>query len=364
MAKISIIAGTRPNFIKIAPIIHAIEKAQKQGYNLHYRLIHTGQHYDKRMSEVFFNQLNIPKPNINLNVGGGSHAYQTANIMIRFEQELLENPTNLVLVVGDVNSTMACAITAKKLQTKVAHVEGGIRSGNIEMPEEVNRIVTDSISDYFFTTSSTANENLEKEGISKDRIFFVGNTMIDTLFQNLTRSKQPVFWSDLNLKNKAYLVLTLHRPMNVDNAIKLQTLIDVLVQNSRNLPIIFPVHPRTLKTLKNISLDHQNLHLVDPMAYLQFIYLIKNAKAVITDSGGISEETTVLNIPCMTLRNHTERPETVNIGTNELLGTSTRYIPSALNKLFEGKWKKGKTPPLWNGKTSERIVDALMQILS
>lgn len=324
--------------------------------------MHTGQHYDANMSGQFFDQLNIPKPDVDLGCGGGSHAEQTANIMLKFERDLIENPTDLVIVVGDVNSTMACSIVAKKLHTKVAHVEGGIRSGDWTMPEEINRIVTDSITDYFFTTSKTANQNLLKSGVSTDKIFFVGNTMIDTLMSNMERLQKPDFWNELNLINKDYFVMTLHRPNNVDEGKHLKNLLDTIVAESRGKPIIFPVHPRTAKSLEEIGIEYSNLHLVDPMGYLEFIYIVKNAKVVVTDSGGITEETTVLGVPCITLRTSTERPETVEVGTNELLGIDPKAIPPALEKLFSGKWKKGEIPEKWDGKTGDRIVECLLRL--
>lgn len=358
---IDIIAGARPNFMKIAPIIKEIDKRKKQGANLRYRLIHTGQHYDRNMSGSFFEQLGIPNPDHNLEVGSGTQAAQTAGIMMRYEEIILEKPSQLCLVVGDVTSTMACAITAKKLNIQVAHVEGGIRSGDRTMPEEINRLATDSITDYFFTTSSIANENLRKEGISEDRLFYVGNTMIDTLLGNMDRFLQPNVWNEKRLKEKGYLVMTLHRPSNVDEEEQLKNLIDEIVRSTQNLPIVFPVHPRTRKNLEKIGIEYKTLYYVDPLSYLEFNYLVKHSKAVITDSGGITEETTVMGIPCMTLRNSTERPETCSVGTNELLGTDSKAIKPAMEKLFSGNWKKGGIPEKWDGKTAERIVTILEQ---
>lgn len=361
---ITIIAGARPNFMKIAPIIHAIQKSKKDGNNIDFRLVHTGQHYDKKMSGDFFEQLDIPEPDANLEAGGGTQAEQTANIMVRFEKELTENPADLVLVVGDVTSTMACAITAQKLNTKVAHVEAGIRSGDWTMPEEINRLVTDSITNYFFTTSDIANVNLRNSGVEEDRIFFVGNTMIDTLLKQMPRFKQPNVWKTLSLQEKGYIVMTLHRPANVDQESQLKNLIDTIVESSKGLPLVFPVHPRTAKILQNIGVQAPNLHLIDPLSYLEFNYLVKHAKAVVTDSGGITEETTVMGIPCMTLRDNTERPETISLGTNELLGTNPSAIPSAFEKLLAGDWKKGTIPELWDGKTSERIIAHILEIFN
>jgi len=362
--KITLIAGARPNFMKIAPIIGSIQKARSSGEDIDFRLVHTGQHYDKKMSGDFFEQLDIPQPDVNLEAGGGSQAEQTGKIMVNFEKELLSNPTDLVLVVGDVTSTMACAITAQKLHTRVAHVEAGIRSEDWTMPEEINRLVTDSITNYFFTTSHTANQNLKRSGISDDRIFFVGNTMIDTLYKQMPRFKQPDVWDQLGLKEKEFIVITLHRPANVDQDHHLKELVDTIVSSSRGLPIIFPVHPRTAKILQNIGITGDNLHLIDPLSYLEFNYLVQRAKVVITDSGGITEETTVMGIPCMTLRENTERPETCTIGSNELLGTKPAAIPPAFDKLFSGNWKKSGIPELWDGKTADRIVDAIISIFS
>lgn len=361
---IDLIGGARPNFMKIAPIVHAIQKQKDGGKDINYRLIHTGQHYDKNMSEKFFKQLNIPEPNFNLGAGGGTQAQQTAKIMIAYEELLLEEGTDLCLVVGDVTSTMACSIAAKKLYMKVAHVEAGIRSGDLRMPEEVNRMVTDSITDLFFTTTELAGENLRNIGVKDDAIFFVGNTMIDTLLVNRAKFKKPDFWEELNLQEGKYIVMTLHRPSNVDEAQKLEAIINSVLEHSRGLPLVFPVHPRTKKVLDSLVFNGVNLNFVPPQGYLEFNYLVENAMAVITDSGGITEETTVMGIPCMTLRDSTERPETVTIGTNELLGTDWRAIPPAMLRLFSNQWKKGEIPELWDGKTAGRIVKKLLEMQS
>jgi len=360
--RITIIAGARPNFMKIAPIIDAIKIHNNAHENIHYRLVHTGQHYDKNMSDSFFEQLGIPLPDANLESGGGSQAEQTANIMVRFEKELLEHAADVVLVVGDVTSTLACSIVAKKLNIDVVHVEAGIRSHDLSMPEEINRMVTDSITDHFFTTSEVANHNLQNAGVSKNRIHFVGNTMIDTLLKHESRFLRPVIWNHANLTNQNYFVLTLHRPANVDGEIKLKNLLETIINGVRGLPIVFPVHPRTAKNLNSIGIDAENLYMIDPMSYLEFNYLVKYAKAVITDSGGITEETTVLRVPCITLRNNTERPETVEIGTNELIGTDPLNLPPAFNKLFNENWKKGDIPPLWDGNTGIRIIQKLNEL--
>ena len=357
---ITIIAGARPNFMKIAPIIHAIQKAQNEGKDIHYRLVHTGQHYDQKMSETFFEELNIPQPDINLGCGGGTQAEQTAHIMVEFEKELIANPSDLVLVVGDVTSTMACSIVAKKLNTKVAHVEAGIRSWDLTMPEEINRMVTDALADLYFTTSEVANTNLRNLGAKPEQIHFVGNVMIDTLKANYERFRKPAFADQLNLEKQQYIVLTLHRPNNVDEAEKLKALMDEIIANAHSLPIIFPIHPRTAKIFTELGISAQNLHIVEPLGYLEFNYLVRDSKAVITDSGGITEETTVMGVPCITLRDNTERPETCTIGTNELIGTDPKAIKPIMDKLFSGQWKKGGIPELWDGHAAERIIDVLL----
>lgn len=359
---ITLIAGARPNFMKIAPLIHAIQKAQDQGKDISYRLVHTGQHYDKNMSDTFFEELQIPSPDVNLGCGGGTQAEQTAAIMVAFEKELMAHPTDLVMVVGDVTSTMACSIVAKKLCTKVAHVEAGIRSWDLTMPEEINRMVTDSLADYFFTTSEVANQNLRRFGATNSQIFFVGNVMIDTLLANRSRFVRPAVCDKLTLKPQQYLMLTMHRPANVDEAEKLKRLMNEIVSNVHGLPIVFPIHPRTAKVFSDLGINADNLHIVEPMGYLEFNYLVEQSKAVITDSGGITEETTVMGVPCITLRDNTERPETCTIGTNELIGTDPDNIKPALDRLFAGEWKKGDIPPLWDGHTAERIVEILLKI--
>ncbi len=359
---ITIIAGARPNFMKIAPIIDAIQRKKHQGFDIDFRLVHTGQHYDKNLSDTFFEELNIPFPDVNLEVKSGTQAEQTAAIMVGFEKELNQNPTDLVLVVGDVTSTMACTIVAKKEGVKVAHVEAGIRSGDMSMPEEINRIVTDSLTDYFFTTSTYANANLKKLGFNDEQIFFVGNVMIDTLRKNESRLKQPNIWSDLGLKEKKYMVMTLHRPSNVDEEIQLKALITLIVTLGKDFPIIFPVHPRTKKLLQDLDLNFENLHYVEPLGYLEFNYLVKNAFAVLTDSGGITEETTVMNVPCITLRENTERPETCEIGTNVLVGSDPEKIKKNFEHLLSGKWKTGQIPELWDGKAAVRITNHIIDI--
>jgi UDP-N-acetylglucosamine 2-epimerase (non-hydrolysing) len=389
---ITLIAGARPNFMKIAPLIKAIQAAEAAGKDIHYRLVHTGQHYDKNMSDTFFEELGIPMPDVNLGCGGGTQAEQTANIMMAFEKDLMANPTDIVLVVGDVTSTMACSIVAKKLNTKVCHVEAGIRSWDLTMPEEINRMVTDALADYMFTTSEVANKNLVLSGCSlenvpnsliassphrlpeegytfervKQRVWYVGNVMIDTLLANRSRFRKPGVYDALGLEEKQYVVMTMHRPANVDEEAHLKALMEQIITNVHGLPIIFPIHPRTAKIFYNLWGNEEqvkalfpNLHIVDPMGYLEFNYLVERAKVVVTDSGGITEETTVMGVPCITLRDNTERPETCTVGTNELIGTDPAAVKPALDLLFSGEWKKGAIPALWDGHTAERIVEIL-----
>lgn len=360
---VDIIAGARPNFMKVAPIIRAFESRMQGGSPLRFRLVHTGQHYDSRMSGDFFAQLGIPLPDVNLEVGSGTQAEQTGSIMCRYEALLLNSPSNACLVVGDVNSTMACAIAAQKLHTPVAHIEGGIRSGDWGMPEEINRLVTDSITNWFFTTSESANENLRQSGVPPERIFFVGNTMIDTLLANMSKLRKPALFGELNLRLGQYFVLTLHRPNNVDDAGILAALLREIGAATRGLPVVFPVHPRTARAAGELQGIPGNLHLVHPQPYLEFNYLVKHSKGVITDSGGVTEETSFMRIPCMTLRNSTERPETVAVGTNELLGTNPAALRPALDRLFAGNWKEGGVLEKWDGRSGERIVAELETLL-
>lgn len=357
--KIDLIAGARPNFVKIASLIHA---NQKLNHKITFRLIHTGQHYDNSLSGSFFEQLQLPEPDINLKSGSGSQAQQTASILTGYEEVLLKNRPDLCIVVGDVTSSMACAITAKKMNIKLAHIEAGIRSGDSQMPEEINRILIDSIADYFFTTTQHASNYLIDLGKPKKDVFFVGNTMIDTLLKFKSSFKKPQLWNTLNLSSKNYFVITFHRPGNVDENNNLKSLLLEILNNTKDLPVIFPAHPRTALILKEFSIDNSRLHIVAPLSYLEFNYLVENAKALITDSGGITEETTVLGIPCMTIRNNTERPETINIGTNELLGTNPNAIGPAFDKLYGGKWKKGSIPELWDGYTGDRIISILNRL--
>jgi UDP-N-acetylglucosamine 2-epimerase (non-hydrolysing) len=359
---ITIVAGARPNFIKVSALINEINNIKTQGNKISFRFVHTGQHYDNSMSGSFFNELNIPAPHLNLEVGSGTAAEQTAAIMIGFEKELLNNRPDLVIVVGDVNSTMACAITAKKLNIKLAHIESGIRSFDNSMPEEINRKLTDSITDYFFTTTQIANQNLLNEGISKNKLFLVGNIMIDTLLSNMHNFKKPSFYDEKSLISKQYFVLTLHRPNNVDNETNLRNILFEISSCSKDIKTVFAVHPRTAIVLNKLNLTFKNIIIVPQMIYFEFNFLVKNSKGVITDSGGITEETTVLNIPCLTLRDSTERPETCEIGTNELAGSNPKNIKRHLKKIISNKWKTGNVPELWDGKTSSRIMKILMSI--
>lgn len=359
---VDIIAGARPNFMKVAPIMRAIDARRRTGSRLRYRLVHTGQHYDERMSGQFFTQLGIPAPDVNLEVGSGSQAEQTAGIMVGYERLLLSERSALCLVVGDVNSTMACAIAAQKLRVPVAHVEAGIRSGDWTMPEEINRLVTDSITNWFFTTSEVANSNLRRSGVPADAVFFVGNTMIDTLLDNMAKLRPPPFWEELTLEANGYFVMTLHRPANVDDPASFARLLEAVGSGVRGLPVIFPVHPRTAKAMQGMAVP-ACIKAVEPQPYLEFNHLVKHARGVITDSGGVTEETTVMGVPCLTLRDTTERPETVAIGTNELVGTDPSRLKPALDRLLDGHWKAGGIPPKWDGHTGERIARELERLL-
>jgi UDP-N-acetylglucosamine 2-epimerase (non-hydrolysing) len=362
MAIIDLIAGARPNFMKIAPLVRALDRRRVEGASnrpLTYRLIHTGQHYDAALSGSFFDALGLPAPHVNLEAGSGTQAEQAAAIMVRYERLLLSAPSDLCVVVGDVTSTMACAIVAQKCGVRVAHVEGGLRSGDWRMPEEINRLVTDAITNFFFTTSESAGDHLRRAGVTSDRIFFVGNTMVDTLLAQLPRLQPPSFWDDLALTPGGYLVLTLHRPSNVDDPNGLRMWLDAIAAAARGLPVIFPAHPRTRKSLETISDVPAAICVVPPQSYLEFNYLVKHARAVITDSGGVTEETTMLGIPCVTVRDTTERPETVTMGTNELVGTEPAALGGAMARIFEGRWKSGRIPDLWDGQAGERIVAVL-----
>jgi UDP-N-acetylglucosamine 2-epimerase (non-hydrolysing) len=362
MLKVINVVGARPNFMKVAPIVAAMRRRPAKFLPL---VVHTGQHYDASMSDSFFRDLELPQPDTHLGVGSASHAAQTAAVMERFEPVVLSEKPDWVLVVGDVNSTIACALVCVKLGVKVAHVEAGLRSRDRSMPEEINRLLTDQIADLLFTPSQDANENLLAEGIPPERICFVGNVMIDSLQYNLTAARAQHTRERLNLNGVDYALLTLHRPSNVDLRESFERILDALEAIAAKLPIIFPVHPRTRKTISELGLSERvqsikDLRMVEPLGYLDFLNLSSSARLVLTDSGGIQEETTALGIPCLTLRENTERPITVEMGTNVIVGTDTTKIVAAANAALNGSAKKTlRQPPLWDGQTSERILDAL-----
>lgn len=349
--------------MKVAPIISQLRNRSVGETVINYSLVHTGQHYDRQMSGSFFEALNIPEPSVNLNAHGSTPSKLAASILNKFDDYLSEVKTDLVLVVGDVTSTLACAICAKMRKIDVAHVEAGIRSNDWMMPEEINRLVTDSITNYFFTTSRHANENLKKAGVNTDSVFFVGNCMVDTLLSNRGRFKRPEIWGRHKLIEGKYFILTLHRPSNVDSPLVLKEMLRKMLEYSHNFPIVFPVHPRTRKTVDSIGINDRRLIVVEPMDYLEFNYLVENSLGVITDSGGITEEATMLNVPCLTMRETTERPETVEVGTNILIGNDYGLLSESFNKIISGQWKKGSPPELWDGRAAERIVDKLSQIV-
>jgi UDP-N-acetylglucosamine 2-epimerase (non-hydrolysing) len=356
--------------MKIAPIVHALEKRKEAsraaGIELHFPIVHTGQHYDANMSDVFFRDLEIPAPDRHLEVGSGSHAEQTAKIMIAFEKVLLEDRPDIVIVVGDVNSTVACSLTAKKLGIRVAHVEAGLRSFDCGMPEEINRRLTDAISDLLFVTEESGVRNLRLEGVPEDKVFFVGNVMIDTLLHNMTRIGSIKFAPSESVRTfcnsgRRYALLTLHRPSNVDRKETLAPIWEAISEVSREIPILFPVHPRTRGRISEFGLDRAGVTMIDPIGYLDMLYAVKGAALVLTDSGGLQEETTALGVPCVTIRENTERPVTVEIGTNYLAGTKPGMILVIAREILSGRGKKGAVPPLWDGHAAERIVDILLR---
>jgi UDP-N-acetylglucosamine 2-epimerase (non-hydrolysing) len=371
LKKLLLIAGARPNFMKIAPIARALDKLG----TIEYKIVHTGQHYDNGMSQTFFEELGIPAPHYNLSVGSASHAVQTANIMIKFEEVCLKEKPDIVAVVGDVNSTAACGLVAKKLNIALAHVEAGLRSNDRTMPEEINRIVTDSISDYLFVTEKSGIDNLKREGHPESQIHFVGHVMIDNLFYQIGRLQQAPFTISNELRSKLkipYAVLTMHRPSNVDTKATLDKLLSCFKALSQTVPIVFPCHPRTLARIKEFGLQDRidewhpgakvngGLIATAPLGYMDFLNLWKDAACALTDSGGLQEETTALKIPCITFRETTERPITVEVGTNEVVGTDTEKIAGLFARAIAGKWKKSEVPELWDGKASERIVEKLV----
>lgn len=362
MIKVINVVGARPNFMKVAPIVEAMKRREREFTPL---VVHTGQHYDAAMSDTFFSDLDLPEPDVYLGVGSASHAAQTAAVMERFEPVLIEENPDWVLVVGDVNSTLACALVCVKLGVKVAHVEAGLRSRDRTMPEEINRLLTDQIADLLFTPSADANDNLLAEGIPGERIRLVGNVMIDSLYKHLEPSRQSRIKYALDLNDKRYAVLTLHRPSNVDNPLTFGRILEALEKISEQLPIVFPVHPRTRKTITQHGFDErvariEGLRLIDPLGYLDFLSLYSGARLVLTDSGGIQEETSVLGIPCLTLRENTERPITVTMGTNKVVGTDVEKIVAAAFAALAETAKPAVGIPLWDGHTAERILAALL----
>ena len=365
MLKVINVAGARPNFMKVAPIVAAMKRRHAEFQPL---LVHTGQHYDEAMSEAFFRDLEMPAPDVYLGIGSASHAEQTAAIMQAFEPVVVKEKPDWVIVVGDVNSTLACALVGVKLGIKVAHVEAGLRSRDRTMPEEINRLLTDQIADLLLTPSEDADANLRGEGIPAERIRFVGNVMIDSLLSQLPRAQQSSARANLGLVDKEYAVLTLHRPSNVDDPTAFVRVIEALSEIARRLPIVFPAHPRTRKMIDELGLTARvekikGLLVIDPVGYLDFLQLLSGARLVLTDSGGIQEETTVLGIPCITLRENTERPITVEMGTNTIAGTNPANIVAAAFRALDHPLDKStaRIPPLWDGHTADRILDALIE---
>ena len=362
--QVLVVVGARPNFMKAAPICAEMRRRAEE---FTFKVVHTGQHHDAAMSDAFFADLGLPEPDFHLGVGSASHTVQTAKIMMAFEPIVLAERPDWVLVVGDVNSTMACSLVCAKTGIKVAHVEAGLRSGDRSMPEEINRIVTDAVADLLLTPSPDAGLNLKREGVPADKIIFVGNVMIDSLFQNLERAERSEIREELGLNEGEYAVLTMHRPSNVDSRATLEPMIDALIEAADRIPIIFPVHPRTKAKIDEFGLaariEASGLRLIEPLGYLDFLRLYSGASFVITDSGGLQEETTALGIPCLTIRENTERPVTVEMGTNQIVGANPARLKTAAFDLLEGQQRDQdkKIPPLWDGKAAERICDALAQ---
>ena len=358
--KIFNVVGARPNFMKIGPIHRAFERM----LDVESIIVHTGQHYDERMSEVFFKQLELPEPHIYLGVGSGSHAAQTARIMIAFEGAVMEHKPDLVLVVGDVNSTVACSLVAAKCHIPIAHVEAGLRSGDRRMPEEINRLVTDSISDYLFVTEQSGIDNLKREGIPDEKVFSVGNVMIDSLIQFREKASLQPILETVGVQPRQYILMTMHRPSNVDTADQLELVVETIEKVAAMMPVVLPAHPRTRNRLESFGLMNRlnaipTLTLTEPLGYLEFLKLMDNAAAVVTDSGGIQEETTYLQIPCITLRENTERPITVTMGSNELHDLNPSAIAGRVEAILSGTFKKGEVPPLWDGEAAMRITNIL-----
>jgi len=364
MKKFLVVAGARPNFMKVAPLMREFRRRMEQGADVSVLLAHTGQHYDEKMSANFFRDLDIPLPDVNLEVGSGSHAVQTAKVMMAFEELCEQEKPDWVVVVGDVNSTMAAAITARKLGIRVAHVEAGLRSGDMSMPEEINRLCTDAISDLLYTTDRIAGENLRREGVAESRIRFVGNVMIDTLYGSLERARALPPVNGLTAGN--YAVVTLHRPANVDSAERLSALLGVISEISHQVPVLFPMHPRTKKNIESFGLQslvegNGHIHVTEPMSYLPFLSSVAGSRLVLTDSGGIQEETTVLGVPCLTMRPNTERPITCECGTNILVGDDVGRIRSAFSDVMRGAVSRRAIPDLWDGRAAQRIVADLIE---
>jgi len=361
--KVISVVGARPNFMKIAPIHFEFLK-YKDGIN--HLICHTGQHYDEKMSKIFFDELGLPAPDFYLGIGSGSHAVQTAGVMVAFEKILLEEKPDMVIVAGDVNSTIACSLVAKKMHIPVAHVEAGLRSWDREMPEEINRVLTDAISDLLFVTEESGLENLRREGIADSKVFFTGNVMIDSLVKNQSLIDASGILEELQLKPSGYILATIHRPSNVDTPESLSGILRLLNKFSKRKKVLFPVHPRTRNNIKTFGLDNEvspELILTEPIGYIDFLSLVKNASLIITDSGGIQEESTYLGVPCVTLRNNTERPITVEKGTNYLAGTDMTAADRIISEVLDGKFKKGSIPELWDGRAAERICQAVYKIL-
>ena len=361
--KVINVVGARPNFMKVAPL----HRAMKRSGQIHSMIVHTGQHYDERMSDIFFRQLEMPEPDIYLGVGSGSHAQQTAKIMTEFEKVILDEKPDLVVVVGDVNSTLACSIVAVKEHVSVAHVEAGLRSGDRRMPEEINRILTDSISDFLFVTEQSGINNLKSEGVPDEKVFFVGNVMIDALVQFREKAAGTTILRELGLSQGSYVLMTMHRPANVDRKNGLVALLETLERLAGNHQIVFPIHPRTRHRFEEFGLGQRlgsisNLILQEPLGYLEFLRLMEKAAIVVTDSGGIQEETTYLQVPCLTLRENTERPVTVELGTNQLLELDPELIAHRVSQVLGNGKAAGTIPPLWDGKAADRIVKTLCQV--
>jgi UDP-N-acetylglucosamine 2-epimerase (non-hydrolysing) len=363
LKKIVSVVGARPNFMKVAPIHRAFQKYRD---TVHHLIVHTGQHYDQAMSKVFFEDLELPNPNMYLGVGSGSHAQQTAKIMVEFEKVVTEQAPDLVIVVGDVNSTLACSLVASKMAVRVAHVEAGLRSFDRTMPEEINRLVTDALSDFLFVSEPSGIQNLKREGVGDEKVFLVGNVMIDSLVYYREKAKKSEVPKTLGLTPRQYVLVTIHRPGNVDHKDNLERIFRVLRQLSERTTVVFPIHPRTRKMLGEFGMEEsvqgiRNLVLTDPLGYLDFLSLMDSAALLITDSGGIQEETTYLGVPCLTLRENTERPVTIEVGTNQLCGKDVESIVPKAFEILDGKVKAGKTPDLWDGQTADRITEILTQ---